>query len=82
MPAARPRADAGRMTPFEAGHRRGIDRLLAHCLGAQPGRQRPPARERLESRVGSDLAALLVGSLVPAAQPARRRDGRLISSLP
>lgn len=43
---------------------RGLDLLLHHCVGLSGlERERPTARERLESVVGVELARMLVGAL-------------------
>jgi hypothetical protein len=52
----------------------GLDLLLAHCAGLDP--ERPTARERLESALGSDLAGKLVFAL-SAGAPSDRRSPEL-----
>jgi hypothetical protein len=50
---------------------RGDELLLHHVLAVSGTEPRPPARERLEQAVGSELAGLLVAALTPSPQGLR-----------
>ena len=70
MPVGRMEA-AMKLQPHSA-RARGADLLIHHCAsigGAEVSRV--PARVRLEQALGSELATLLVGALLPAVQGLR-----------
>ena len=59
---------------LESTHRphRGDDLLLLHCLlVGREDEERPPARSRLEAKLGDELTELLLHALTP--QPQGRR---------
>jgi hypothetical protein len=52
--------------------RRGEDLLLLHCLlVGRDEEEQPPARSRLDAKLGPELAELLVRALTPRAQGRR-----------
>ena len=75
----RPDEGPGMIVAFAQEENRGAERLLEHCAALSALEDRLPASSRLESRVGRELARLLVFALAgrhATRRGLRRRGGR------